>query len=64
MFGHEHTNVVPDIMCLGKALTGGHTSLAATLTSAEVSKTIEEKGIRTFMHGPTFMANPLFVRPQ
>ena len=59
MFGHEHTNVVPDIMCLGKALTGGHISLAATLTSAEVSETISEKGIRTFMHGPTFMANPL-----
>ena len=46
-------------MCVGKALTGGHISLAATLTSTEVSETISEKGIRTFMHGPTFMANPI-----
>lgn len=59
MFGHEHTNVIPDIMCLGKALTGGHISLAATLTSEQVSKTISENGIKTFMHGPTFMANPI-----
>ena len=46
-------------MCLGKALTGGHLSLAATLTSKEVSQTISQKGIKTFMHGPTFMANPI-----
>ena len=38
MFAIDHTNITPDIMCLGKALTGGHLSLAATLTSKEVSK--------------------------
>ncbi len=59
MFGVDHSDITPDIMCLGKALTGGHLSLAATLTSNEVSQTISQKGIKTFMHGPTFMANPL-----
>ena len=59
MFGVDHTNITPDIMCLGKALTGGHLSLAATLTSDEVSQTISQNGIKTFMHGPTFMANPI-----
>ncbi len=59
MFGVSHTEIAPDIMCLGKALTGGHLSLAATLTSNEVSQAISQKGIKTFMHGPTFMANPI-----
>lgn len=59
MFGQEHTNVIPDIMCVGKALTGGHVSLAATLTTEKVSQTISQNGIKTFMHGPTFMANPI-----
>ena len=59
MFAIDHTNITPDIMCLGKALTGGHLSLAATLTSKKVSQAISQKGIKTFMHGPTFMANPI-----
>jgi adenosylmethionine---8-amino-7-oxononanoate aminotransferase len=59
MFASEYAAICPDILCIGKALSGGFISLAATLTTPKISESFAAGEAGVFMHGPTFMANPL-----
>lgn len=59
LFGADHANVSPDVMCLGKSLTGGYLTMAATLCTSRVADGISKGEVPVLAHGPTFMGNPL-----
>ncbi len=61
-FACNHAQIAPDILCLGKALTGGMMTMAATLCTTKIAETISNGPVGVFAHGPTFMANPLSSR--